>query len=39
VTRKNGKVSTKFTKGNKIEKENKKKGKLAYAQNYENLIF
>ena len=29
---KNGKVGTKFTKGNKTEKENTKKGKLAYAQ-------
>jgi len=32
VTRKNGKVCTKFTKGNKTEKENTKKGKLTYAQ-------
>ena len=32
MTRKNGKVCTKFTKGNKTEKEITKKGKLAYAQ-------
>ena len=32
MTRKNGKVGTKFTKGNKTEKKITKKGRLAYAQ-------